>query len=125
MKFATKKEAVQQWMGEWSHVPAQVVELIGEQEGELNRLTAQEPECGYPVAWSTMFSFKNSLDEEWAEKNIQAFEEVGIVVYDVPYYGIVFGIDGAGYNFYEEHWIPLYEARGLQWHEVEDEGETA
>lgn len=29
------------------------------------------------------------------------------------------GIDGAGYDFYEAHWIPLYEARGLHWHEGE------
>ena len=30
-------------------------------------------------------------------------------------------IDGAGYDFYESHWIPLYKARGLQWHETETE----
>ena len=26
-----------------------------------------------------------------------------------------------GYDFYENHWIPLYKARGLQWHETETE----
>lgn len=31
------------------------------------------------------------------------------------------GIDGAGYNFYEAHWLPLYNARGLQWHDTETE----
>ena len=36
-------------------------------------------------------------------------------------FGYFFGIDGAGYSFYEEHWIPLYKARGLQWHKTEGE----
>lgn len=27
---------------------------------------------------------------------------------------------GAGYSFYTEHWIPLYKARGLKWHDKED-----
>ena len=35
--------------------------------------------------------------------------------------GYFFGIDGAGYSFYEEHWIPLYKARGLQWHKENEE----
>lgn len=30
--------------------------------------------------------------------------------------GYIFGIDGAGYDFYDAHWIPLYKARGLRWH---------
>lgn len=32
------------------------------------------------------------------------------------------GIDGAGYDFYGAHWIPLYRAYGLKWH---DEGTEA
>lgn len=27
----------------------------------------------------------------------------------------------SGYDFYEAHWIPLYEARGLKWHKESEE----
>lgn len=33
--------------------------------------------------------------------------------------GIYIGIDGAGYDFYESHWIPLYTVRGLEYHSEE------
>ena len=46
--------------------------------------------------------------------------DCGFRIYQSEDYGYVFGIDGAGYNFYEAHWIPLYKARGFQWHEVDD-----
>ena len=36
-------------------------------------------------------------------------------------FGYFFGIDGAGYSFYEKHWIPLYKARGFQWHKENEE----
>ena len=26
-------------------------------------------------------------------------------------------MDGCGYDFYLEHWVPLYKARGLKWHD--------
>lgn len=29
---------------------------------------------------------------------------------------VLLGINGAGYDFYESHWIPLYHALGLEWH---------
>jgi len=30
---------------------------------------------------------------------------------------LLLGIDGAGYDFHEDHWIPLYLALGYGWHE--------
>ena len=36
-------------------------------------------------------------------------------------FGYFFGIDGAGYDFYEAHWTPLYKARGLHWHDERTE----
>ena len=40
----------------------------------------------------------------------------GFRIYKSYEFGCFFGIDGMGYDFYDEHWLPLYEARGLQWH---------
>lgn len=74
--------------------------------------------------WGTMWSFGESIDDDWLDpqwKNVigdglQAMADCGFRVYESEDYGHVFGIDGAGYDFYESHWIPLYKARGLKWH---------
>lgn len=77
-------------------------------------------------AWKTMWAFSEGIDREWlegryTESAIQEMANCGFRVYESEDYGYVFGIDGAGYNFYEHHWIPLYDARGLHWH-VERDG---
>lgn len=38
-------------------------------------------------------------------------------IYSHEEFGYFFGIDGCGYDFYEAHWLPLYNKRGLQWHD--------
>ena len=52
---------------------------------------------------------------------IQVMSECGFRIYESDEWGYFFGIDGAGYDFYSEHWIPLYRKRGLQWHDPETE----
>lgn len=71
--------------------------------------------------WSTMWSFGDSADDYWLTdcNGIQIMSECGFRVYESDDFGYFFGIDGAGYDFYEEHWIPLYKARGLHWHKTE------
>lgn len=68
-------------------------------------------------AWDTLWMFDNSFDEDWAREHLDVMEKLGFVVYDAGDVGLIFGIDGAGYNFYDHHWVPLYQARGLQWHQ--------
>ena len=70
--------------------------------------------------WGTMWSFGDSIDDWWLEKNLDEMSQCGFRIFQSDTYGYFFGIDGAGYNFYEAHWIPLYKARGMQWHETED-----
>lgn len=74
---------------------------------------------GFPM-WGTMWTFGSNLDEDWVRDHggLEAMRECGLWVYDDEDLGIFFGIDGAGYDFYEQHWIPLYEKRGLKWHTV-------
>ena len=73
--------------------------------------------------WGTMWAFGEWLDNEWLENHggLQLMADCGFRIYEQEDYGYIFGIDGAGYDFYEAHWIPLYEARGLHWHETEVE----
>lgn len=69
--------------------------------------------------WGTMWSFGDSADDWWLEEGngIEIMSECGFRIYESDEFGYFFGIDGAGYNFYDAHWIPLYKARGLQWHD--------
>lgn len=68
--------------------------------------------------WGTMWSFGTILDDDWLSDHdgINLMSMCGFKVYEHDEWGYFFGIDGAGYDFYEAHWIPLYKARGLKWH---------
>lgn len=86
---------------------------------------------GLPM-WNTMWSFRDSADIWWIEEGngVEALSRCGFRVYKSETFGYFFGIDGCGYDFYgdvwrnsqgeicsEGHWIPLYLARGLHWHD--------
>lgn len=73
----------------------------------------------YLPAWSTMWQFDDSADEWWLSNDdgIREMSECGFRIFESEEFGYFFGIDGAGYNFYEFHWEPLYKARGLRWHD--------
>ena len=74
--------------------------------------------------WGTLWAFSDSADNYWLENGgLQVMAECGFRIYEQEDYWYIFGIDGAGYSFLEEHWIPLYKARGLQWHEEEEDAE--
>ena len=90
--------------------------IVLSKEGDLSR----DPYSILPM-WGTMWSFGDSLDNDWLidGDGRQAMSDCGFRIYEHEEFGYFFGIDGAGYSFYEQHWIPLYEARGLQWHEQE------
>lgn len=72
--------------------------------------------------WSTMWQFHDPCDTYWIEKQngIEALSQCGFRVYYSEQFGYFFGIDGCGYDFYLAHFIPLYRARGLKWHDAED-----
>lgn len=75
--------------------------------------------------WGTMWSFGDNCGDYWLEENdgIRVMSGCGFRIYHHEEFGYFFGIDGAGYDFYEDHWIPLYKARGLHWHDPDAEHE--
>ncbi len=85
---------------------------------EVNR------EDGLPM-WSTMWSFDDNCDEYWLEEKdgLAAMSKCGFRIFKSEEFGYFFGIDGAGYDFYEAHWLPLYEARGLKWHDPQTDND--
>lgn len=76
-------------------------------------------EYGLPM-WGTMWTFGSSLDSEWARNNLDVMADAGFKIFETDELGIFFGINGAGYDFYEAHWNKLYIARGLKWHNEEE-----
>lgn len=102
------------------------VSYIIETDGDTKiELTADEFEVerdGYLPMWGWLWSFSEPADNWWLEEEgIRIMSECGFRIYEHEEWGYFFGIDGYGYNFYEEHWIPLYKARGLHWHDERTE----
>jgi len=128
-RYKTKREAAEAWVREFDAIPQGMIsELMEHNPYGWHEVTiSEEDDEPYDIlpAWGTMWSFHDWCDNGWFEyeydEAIKAMSECGFRVYESDDYGYFFGIDGAGYDFYEAHWIPLYEARGLQWHEDDDD----
>jgi len=88
-------------------------------EGTFEELNHVGAEYAYPAGWGTLFNPSNSSDDDWLRDNAQEVAKVGFLVYDCDETGILLGIDGGGYDFYEAHWTPLYKLRGLRWHDTD------
>lgn len=88
-------------------------------EVELNIDEVDREDYNYLPMWGTMWTFGESMDDYWLEEQdgLEKMADCGFRIYETDELGYIFGIDGAGYDFYEDHWIPLYQARGLKWHE--------
>ena len=72
---------------------------------------------GWLPMWGWLWMFDNNLDEEWTRNHLTEVAECGFRIFEDGETGDIYiGIDGAGYDFYEQHWLPLYDVRGLQWH---------
>ena len=91
-----------------------------------NGTDIEVPTCDFDVVfdgdflpmWGVMWQFGDSLDDYWLEEKdgLKIMADCGFRIYESDEFGYFFGIDGCGYDFYEAHWIPLYKARGLKWH---------
>lgn len=64
----------------------------------------------YLPMWGTMWAFRYSSDNEiyFDGKDLEKFSDCGFRIYTSEDYGVIIGIDGAGYDFFEQHWYPLY-----------------
>lgn len=115
-------------------------EIVGRREGRFDailivRLDGEDREVdvleedvevyrdGLLPMWGTLWAFGDSIDDWWLEEcdGLRLMADCGFRIYEQEDYGYIFGIDGAGYSFYESHFIPLYRARGLHWHDPDTE----
>lgn len=124
-KGTTVSEAAHKWVNGFNAIPRGMIEqLMRNHPDDWTELTImdEEQENYYTdllPMWGTMWSFGDACDDYWLEKlnGIEIMSKCGFRIYEHDEFGYFFGIDGAGYDFYTEHWIPLYKKRGLQWHD--------
>ena len=82
-----------------------------------NELMDQQRE----IMWSTLFEAKDNTIKDWIlENSDKIINEAGFAIIDLSREnegeyetGVFLGINGAGYDFYEAHWIPLYKIFGV------------
>lgn len=91
--------------------------LMGFREEDITRLNNSD----LPM-WGTLWAFKESYEcNKCGDTNtLRKIAECGYSIYDSEDYGFVVGIDGCGYDFYEAHWMPLYNIMGFHWHDQEE-----
>lgn len=98
--YDTKMAAYVRDLREYEKVMDAYTSAVDEFESPLN---------GFPVSQNCMWSPRDRVYDD----QIAALVEAGFVVYsvldtDLPLpFSIVFGIDGGGYSFVDDHWIPL------------------
>lgn len=75
----------------------------------------------YLPMWGWMWQMSDPCDTHWMEEEdgVKVLSWLGFRIYHHEEWGYFFGIDGAGFDFYEAYWTPLYDARGLKWHDKE------
>jgi hypothetical protein len=116
----TKYEAAQRLVNSFSAIPTEWVKIVAAQTGAEF----------YGIMWGTMFLVNDPVDKRGIQALLQPVEDDEDELYGTDEVGntgisafeiegeLVLGINGAGYDFYEHHWIPLYEALGYAWHET-------
>lgn len=73
------------------------------------------------IMWSTLFEAKDNTIKDWILENYEKIiTEAGFTIIDLSKEnegeyetGVFLGVNGAGYDFYEAHWIPLYKIFGV------------
>jgi hypothetical protein len=62
-------------------------------------------------------AWRDSMDEDCflADTGWQRVSDTGVLAREFDGH-LLLGINGAGYDFYESHWIPLYKTLDYSWH---------
>lgn len=114
----TKKEACELWINrDFNSIPIEWMYKLDEEVYSLEWLFEYEENEYIEPIWGTIFQPKYPSDSKWIEDNAQEiYDKCGVLVGRTDEVGVFLSIDGCGYSFYEEHWLPLYDLRGFNWH---------
>ena len=108
-------EPTNQNLHDSGYIPKDMTE--NEIDEAKNELMDQQRE----VMWSTLFEAKDNTIKDWIlENHEKIISEAGFTIIDLSREnegeyetGVFLGVNGAGYDFYEAHWIPLYKIFGV------------
>ena len=108
-------EPTYQDLGDSGYIPKDMNK--NEIDEAKNELMDQQRE----VIWSTLFEAKDNTIKDWIlENSDKIIKEAGFTIIDLSIEnegeyetGVFLGVNGAGYDFYEAHWIPLYKIFGV------------
>ena len=108
-------EPTNQDLDDSGYVPKDMTE--NEIDEAKNELMDQQRE----IMWSTLFEAKDNTIKDWIlENSDKIISEAGFTIIDLSREnegeyetGVFLGVNGAGYDFYEAHWIPLYKIFGV------------
>ena len=73
------------------------------------------------VMWGTLFEAKDNTIKDWILDDYEKIiTEAGFTIIDLSREnegeyetGVFLGVNGMGYDFYDQHWIPLYKIFGV------------
>ena len=108
-------EPTNQDLKDSGYIPQDMTE--NEIDEAKNELMDQQRE----IMWSTLFEAKDNTIKDWIlENSDKIINEAGFTIIDLSREnegeyetGVFLGVNGAGYDFYEAHWIPLYIIFGV------------
>ena len=123
----TIREAADKWVSGFNAIPCAIVrKLMRLDIDDVQEITPggrdEDEDADFLPCWTTMWTFGRREDVYWLEHmgGLELMAECGFRIYEQEDFGYIFGIDGAGYDFMTEHWLPLYKARGLEWHDEKE-----
>lgn len=79
-----------------------------EEEWEKDYIVEDYPVYGLPM-WGTLWRVCCCFLESYILENLEEVAKAGFQIYQTED-DLYLGIDGAGYDFYEVHWTPLYRS---------------
>ena len=96
-------------------------EVEGMDENEIDEAKNELMDQQREVMWGTIFEAKDNTIKDWILDNYeQIILYAGFTVIDLSREnegeyetGVFLGVNGMGYDFYDQHWIPLYKIFGV------------
>lgn len=133
----TEMDAVKRFVNEFDSFPAGLMRYKFSDrwyenwtfEGNMDyEDTDDENEVGtygltHEPIWNTWFVPAYGFEAGWIEEHKEKVADCGFtLIFDADDHSLfALGVDSAGYSFTDEHWLPLYRARGLRWHNTGEE----
>lgn len=130
-RYETERDCAKLWIREdFSHIPEFMVvgfddgypvdprwRFIGVREGYDEESGEYKYGPVHKPMWTPYFFFKEPLDIEWCYEHQEEVMDLGFILIFHEEEVMGLGINGAGYDFYDHFWVPLYRLRGFKWHE--------